>query len=60
MKVQRIHKTRKSAASYLSERGWSRRSTDSFGDWVFIHPVKQYRNIIVQLKNRSWEIQAWG
>jgi len=58
-KIERNHKSRKAAAQYLTERGWAHTST-SFGDWVFTAPSKSFKNIIVQLKNRSWEIQAWG
>ena len=59
MKIERIHKSRKAAAQYLSSRGWVR-AADSFGDWVFTHPSKSHRNIIAALKNGTWEIQAWG
>lgn len=58
-RIQREHKTRKAAAAYLIARGWTHART-SLGDWVFTHPGKSYSNIIVQLKNQSWEIQAWG
>jgi len=59
MKVERNHKSRKAAALYLTTRGWVR-GTDSIGDWTFRNSSKNHRNIIVQLKNRTWEIQAWG
>ena len=59
MKVERIHKSRKAAAQYLIARGWIRRA-NSFGDWVFTHLAKSHRNIIVALRNGTWEIQAWG
>ena len=51
-------KSRKQAAAHLIERGWSHTST-SIGDWVFTHPAKTYRNVIVKFIN-GWEIQAWG
>jgi len=59
MTTQRIHKTRKAAAAYLARRGWTRAS-NSLGDWTFRNPALSFRNIIVALRNGTWEIQAWG
>ena len=59
-RVQTIHRSRKSAAAYLAERGWERKG-DSLGDWKFIHSaIRTHTNLIIQLRNGTWEIQAWG
>lgn len=60
MKIQLIHKTRKAAAAYLIARGWAHTRT-SLGDWVFTHTaIRTHQNVIVQLRNGTWQIQAWG
>jgi len=59
MKTSKQFSSRKAAAEHLTSKGWAR-GKDSFGDWVFLHPTIQHKNIIAQLKNHTWEIQAWG
>jgi len=59
MKVQRIHKTRKSAASYLSKRGWVR-AGESLGDWLFTHPTLRRCNIIIHHFDGTWGIEDWN
>jgi len=59
MRIQLLHKTRKSAAAYLTKRGW-RRVEDSLGDWVFSHAhITSHDNIIIHHFDRTWEIRAW-
>lgn len=59
MTTKRIHPTRKAAVQYLTIRGWTHTATVC-GSRVFIHSSLSFKNIVVQLNNGKWEIQAWG